>query len=214
MARHRVGPVAGLTGKALRSRSYASFAETLGRSGCTRCGLSAGRTTIVVDRGSPGTGLMLVGEGPGRDEDLQGKAFVGRAGRLLDRLLAGAGIDSERDTLIANVVKCRPPDNRAPKREEAAACRPFLERQLELVAPRAVILLGAVALGLFFPERRGIAMKDQVGRTFFSPHHGGTLFGVLYHPAYLLRDPRKQPLFLEQLQKILAASGASGHPSG
>jgi DNA polymerase len=192
---------------ALAKPSYESFAQALRGSGCRRCGLAAGRTNIVVDRGSPASGIVLVGEGPGRDEDLQGRAFVGRAGKLLDRLMAEAGIDTESGTLIANVVKCRPPDNRAPKQEEAAACRPFLLRQLEFVSPRLVMLLGAAALGLFFPGKKGTPMRDLVGKTFAADEHGGTPFAVLYHPAYLLRDPRKQPLFIEQLRGVLKAAG-------
>jgi uracil-DNA glycosylase family 4 len=182
---------------------YDSFAEALRQSACTRCALAKERTTIVVDRGNAAGRIMLVGEGPGRDEDLQGRAFIGRAGKLLDRLMAAKGIDTEVDTLIANVVKCRPPGNRAPKKDEADACRPYLLRQIELVDPRLIILLGAAALGLFFPQHKKTPMRDLVGRTFKTPEHGDKTFAVLYHPAYLLRDPRKQPLFLEHLEAIL-----------
>jgi len=183
----------------LAADAYTTFRKLLRDSACTRCALSEGRTRIVVDRGRPQARIMAVGEGPGEQEDLQGKAFVGRAGQLLDRLSAGAGIDTERHLLIANVVKCRPPGNRPPRREEAQSCLPFLKKQIDLVRPHTILLLGATAVRHLFPEKKTFAMKDETGRIFSSPDYPGADLMILFHPAYLLRDPRKQPIFLEHL---------------
>jgi DNA polymerase len=185
--------------KIMATGSYASFRELLRDSGCVRCTLSEERTTIVVDRGSPAPGIVAIGEGPGEEEDLRGKAFVGRSGRLLDRLLDQAGIDSNRDLLITNVVKCRPPKNRPPRPGEAEACFPFLRKQLSLVRPHAILLLGATAVRHLIPGKRKFAMRDEVGRIFTSPEHPGAKIMILYHPAYLLRDPRRQPRFVEHV---------------
>ena len=182
--------------------SYPSFRRILRDSSCTRCTLSEGRATIVVDRGNPDPGIVVVGEGPGKEEDLRGKAFVGRSGRLLDRLLARAGIDSNRDLLITNVVKCRPPKNRAPRPGEAEACLPFLRKQLSLVRPHTILLLGATAVRHLLPGKQKFAMRDEVGRIFTSPEHPGANIMILYHPAYLLRDPRKQPQFVQHIEHI------------
>ena len=186
----------------MATRSYASFRRLLRESGCTKCALSEGRANIVVDRGNPVPGIVVIGEGPGEEEDLRGKAFVGRSGRLLDRLLARAGIDSNRDILITNVVKCRPPKNRAPRPGEAEACLPFLRKQLLLVRPRAILLLGATAVRHLLPGKRKFTMRDEVGRVFASPEHPGAEIMILYHPAYLLRDPRRQPRFVEHVEHL------------
>lgn len=182
-----------MPGDLLGIRDYEEFRDALRSSGCRRCALAEGRTRIVVDRGNPGARAMAVGEGPGAEEDASGLAFVGRGGRLFDRLLAEAGLDTDRDLLIANVVKCRPPANRVPRAEEARACLPFLARQVELIDPRVVVLLGATALARFLPHREKAPMRDVVGRPFEDPAHPGRRFLVFYHPAYLLRDPRKLP---------------------
>ena len=124
--------------------------------GCTRCPLAATRTQVVFGVGDPGADLMFVGEAPGRDEDLQGVPFVGRSGQLLDRLLAEEiGIGREA-VYIANVVKCRPPDNRDPKPDEIAACRPYLEEQVALIAPKVVVTLGNFATRLLLDTDQGI----------------------------------------------------------
>jgi len=186
----------------LAAEDYGNFGRLLGDSDCKRCSLSEGRSRIVVDRGNPKAGLMAVGEGPGEQEDLQGKAFVGRAGQLMDRLFADAGLDTDSHLLIANVVKCRPPGNRAPRRDEAESCLPFLEKQVSLVRPHTILLLGATAVRHLFREKKTFTMKDEAGRIFSSPLYPGTDLMILFHPAYLLRDPRKQPLFLEHLRVL------------
>lgn len=151
-------------------------------SACTRCKLAAGRTRVVFGMGNPEAGLMFVGEGPGEQEDRQGLPFVGRSGQLLDRLLfEELGIDRGA-CYIANVVKCRPPANRDPEPDEIAACRPWLERQLELVAPRVVVTLGNFATKLLLDTAEGITRLR--GRTF--PFRSGVLVPT-YHPAAALR---------------------------
>lgn len=184
---------------------YRDFRDRLANSGCARCGLSEGRSSIVVDRGNPGACVMIIGEAPGASEDRQGAAFVGRAGRLLDALFEEAGMDTNRDTLIANIVKCRPPNNRPPTPDEAAACLPFLRRQLELVSPRFVVLLGATALKHLLPHRVKAGLQSVVGTLFEDPGFPGKRLAVLYHPAYILRDPRKRPMMLDHIRRLANA---------
>ncbi len=151
--------------------------------GCTRCPLAAGRTQVVFGTGDPHADLMFVGEAPGREEDLQGEPFVGRSGRLLDRLLLEElGID-RRGVYIANVVKCRPPDNRDPKADEIAACRPYLSAQLDLIAPRVVVTLGNFATKLLLDTDRGITKLR--GRSY---DLGPRQLVPTYHPAAALRS--------------------------
>jgi DNA polymerase len=123
---------------------------------CQCCGLAATRQQVVVGRGNPNARLLLVGEAPGAEEEACGQPFVGRSGRLLEAMLAAAGLSSERDLYIANVIKCRPPGNRKPSRAEIEACRPWLERQIALVRPQLVLLVGATALEALLGIRGGI----------------------------------------------------------
>ncbi len=135
-----------------------SLAESLAAAcgACRRCGLAATRQQVVVGRGNPHARLLLVGEAPGAEEEACGQPFVGRSGRLLEAMLAAAGLDSERDLYIANVIKCRPPGNRKPSRSEIEACRPWLERQIALVQPQLVLLVGATALEALLGIKGGI----------------------------------------------------------
>jgi DNA polymerase len=151
--------------------------------GCTRCPLSAHRTQVVFGVGDPHADLMFVGEAPGRDEDLQGEPFVGRSGKLLDKLVLEE-LDVDRSRFyIANVVKCRPPDNRDPKPDEIASCRPYLEAQLASIAPRVVITLGNFATKLLLQTDLGITKVR--GRAY--PMDGWQLVPT-YHPAAALRS--------------------------
>jgi DNA polymerase len=149
---------------------------------CTRCALAAGRTQVVFGVGDPSAALMFVGEGPGRDEDLAGEPFVGRSGKLLDKLVRQEIGVERSQCYIANVVKCRPPGNRDPLPDEIAACRPYLESQLELIAPRVVVTLGNFAMRTLLGTAEGI--RRMRGRAY--PFAGGQLVPT-YHPAAALR---------------------------
>lgn len=181
---------------------YEKFKKLLEESNCDRCGLSQSRTRIVVDRGNPKARIVFIGEAPGENEDKQGKAFVGRAGKLLDEFLQEIGINSNEDALIINIVKCRPPGNRAPLAEEAHACSPFLARQLALVHPKLIVLLGATALKHLAKDKKEFEMHKEVGKFFNLPEYPGIQFFVIYHPAYLLYDPRKKEVFRSHLKDL------------
>lgn len=149
---------------------------------CTGCGLHAGRTRSVFSDGNPAAQIMLIGEGPGYNEDLQGKPFVGQAGQLLDRMLAAIGLDRQQ-VYIANIVKCRPPGNRAPTPEEMQACLGYLEAQIALVQPQIIILSGATALQGLLKEKRSITRSRGQWLQW-----QGIWCMPIFHPAYLLRN--------------------------
>lgn len=184
---------------------------------CTACSLHETRTQVVFGRGNPRAQIVLIGEGPGRDEDREGRPFVGAAGQLLDRILAAVGL-GEEDVFITNTVLCRPPGNRVPLPLEMAACRMHREAILQEIDPPIVVLLGATALKAFFGPQAGItAMRGQ------RLEHGGRAFYPTFHPAALLRDPsRKRPVWrdfqrivadLRLIQAAAAQDDATGLPS-
>jgi len=152
--------------------------------GCTRCKLSRSRSTIVFGSGHARAQLLVVGEGPGEEEDRQGKPFVGRAGQLLTRMLESVGFDRERDCYIANVVKCRPERNRNPEPDEVAACNPFLMAQLDTLQPKVILALGNFAAQTLLATREGITKIR--GRVY--PYRACVLVPT-FHPAFLLRNP-------------------------
>ncbi|MBX6423542.1 uracil-DNA glycosylase [Thermosulfurimonas sp. F29] len=161
---------------------------------CRKCGLSRTRTQPVPGEGPSPSSVMLVGEAPGREEDLEGRPFVGAAGKLLDRMLAAVGL-KRSEIYITNVVKCRPPGNRTPEREELEACRPYLARQIRLVKPRAILALGAVA------ARSLLLTEEPLSRIRGKVHHlEGIPVVPTYHPAYLLRNPAAKRAAWEDLQ--------------
>jgi DNA polymerase len=150
---------------------------------CTACGLCKQRKQAVFGVGAESGPWLFIGEGPGADEDEQGEPFVGQAGKLLDAMMAALGIRRGREAYIANVVKCRPPGNRTPTPEEAAACAPFLDRQIDLIAPRLIVALGkTAAMRLLQTEASLGSLRGKVHR------YRGTPLVVTYHPAYLLRN--------------------------
>jgi DNA polymerase len=155
---------------------------------CCRCALAEGRHQVVVSRGNPRARLMLIGEAPGAQEDALGLPFVGRSGQLLDQLLAQAGLDSNRDLYLCNVVKCRPPQNRKPSPMEMQACRGWLEQQIALVDPPLILLAGASALQGVLGIRGGISRL----RGAWQPWQERWLMPI-FHPSYLLRYPSVQP---------------------
>lgn len=174
---------------------------------CTRCKLCKTRTKTVFGVGPRDAPLLVIGEGPGADEDAKGEPFVGAAGQLLDRMLASIGRDRGRNVYIANVVKCRPPGNRDPEADEVAACRPYLDRQIELLAPTLIVALGKVAAS------RLLGREAPLAKLRGAPHvYGptGTPVLVSYHPAYLLRSPAEKARSwadLKQVHRLLAAAG-------
>jgi DNA polymerase len=181
---------------------------------CTRCKLhKQGRKQIVFGVGNPRAELMFVGEGPGADEDAQGEPFVGRAGQLLNNMIKAMGIRRE-DVYIANIVKCRPPGNRTPERDECETCSPFLMRQIATIKPRVVVALGAVAaknlLAINAPmsELRGRFYDFMpAGAGNADPSWQGTKLAVTYHPAFLLRDPRQKGEAWKDLQMVMKYLG-------
>lgn len=160
--------------------------------GCRRCGLGLGRTQVVVSRGNPTARLMVIGEGPGAQEDASGRPFVGRAGQLLDQMLESVGIDSNRDAYVCNVVKCRPPDNRKPTAEEMAACLPWLQRQIALVNPAVILLAGATAMEGVLGVKGGITKLRGQWRQGSGDGLEGRWLMPIFHPSYLLRNPSRE----------------------
>ncbi|MBQ4347429.1 MAG: uracil-DNA glycosylase [Firmicutes bacterium] len=154
---------------------------------CEKCALAQGRRNVVIGRGNPEADIMFIGEGPGEQEDIQGKPFVGAAGQLLDKILLAAGFDPEKDVYIANIVKCRPPGNRDPLPEEREACMNYLRYQFLLVRPKITVCLGRIsAQAIIDPEFR---ITREHGLWF---ERKNCLFTATYHPAALLRDESKK----------------------
>jgi uracil-DNA glycosylase family 4 len=168
---------------------------------CTRCRLHKGRTNLVFGVGNVNADLMFVGEGPGADEDAQGEPFVGRAGQLLNNMISAMGITRE-DVYIANVVKCRPPSNRTPEKDECDTCSPFLMRQIDIIKPKVIVALGAVA------AKNLLAVNDSMAnlRGRWYDFRNSKLL-VTYHPAYLLRDPRQKKEAWKDLQMAMKYLG-------
>ena len=177
--------------------SWPSLTEEI--TNCQKCRLCAARTRAVPGEGNPHARLMFIGEGPGRDEDLTGRPFVGRAGQLLDKMIAAIG-RSREEVYIANVVKCRPPRNRDPQPAEQDACAEWLERQIALVNPRLIVCLGRIAaMAMIKPDFR---ITREHGQWFA---RDGRRYMAMYHPSALLRDPSKRPETFEDLVSLRQA---------
>jgi DNA polymerase len=189
-----------------RSAALLQIVEEIGD--CKRCALHKGRNSIVFGQGNPNARLMFVGEGPGADEDAQGLPFVGRAGQLLNNMIAAMGLSRE-ETYICNVVKCRPPGNRTPEPEEANTCSPFLFRQIDVIRPQVIVALGATAATYLLGQRQPLAgLRGRV-----HAFRGSSLI-VTYHPAYLLRDPRQKKEAWADLQIAMKELGLKAPPKG
>lgn len=186
-------------GQRVDNDSLARISEDLGD--CQRCRLCQQRNKIVFGSGNSHADLVFVGEGPGRDEDIQGLPFVGRAGKLLTQMIEAMSLKRE-DVYICNVVKCRPPENRAPEPDEMETCSPFLYRQLAVIQPKAIVCLGAIAFQALYG-----------GKPSISRHRGqwlefrGIPMMATYHPAYLLRNPNAKGEVWEDLKKVMARLG-------
>jgi uracil-DNA glycosylase len=169
---------------------------------CQRCGLGATRTHAVVSRGNPEALIMIVGEGPGQNEDETGLPFVGKAGQLLDKILESVRLSTESDVYICNVVKCRPPGNRTPTPDESSACKPYLLEQIRIVDPKIILLTGATAVRGVINDKRGIT---QIRGEWIEWQ--GRLCMPIFHPAYLLRNASKDKgspkwLMWQDIQKV------------
>jgi len=181
---------------------------------CTRCRLhKQGRKQIVFGVGNPNADLMFIGEAPGADEDQQGEPFVGRAGQLLTNMIKAMGLERER-VYIANIIKCRPPNNRTPERDECETCSPFLMRQVATIKPKVIVALGAVAAKTLLAIND--SMSNLRGRWYEfkptavrsnDPNWSGAKLAVTYHPAFLLRDPRQKKEAWKDLQMVMKELG-------
>ena len=180
-------------------------------SACSRCRLCETRTNVVPGEGDPQARLMFIGEGPGRDEDLQGRPFVGRSGELLTRMIRAIGIERD-EVYICTVVKCRPPQNRNPETDEAAACLNYLRAQVALVRPQVVVLLGKIACR--YTLQQEISVMREHGTWF---ERKGVWFIPTYHPSALLRNPALKRDSWDDFQKIrekLGEMDAAGEAHG
>ena len=193
--------VAGSTPSASASSPLAAIASEI--AACTRCGLHIGRTNTVPGQGNPQPEILFVGEAPGKDEDQQGLAFVGRAGQLLTKMIEAMGFARE-DVFIANINKCRPPDNRKPTREEMDTCLPFLKRQIAILKPKVIIAMGATAVEGLVPLPEGKTISKVRGEWL---EFEGIALMPTYHPAYLLRNPAMKRPVWEDLKTVLGRLG-------
>lgn len=192
--RHAASPSSRAT--ALKETALKALREEIGD--CRRCRLSTGRKNIVFGEGNPDARLMFVGEGPGREEDLQARPFVGDAGMLLTRLIEKMGFKRE-EVYIANIVKCRPPMNRDPERDEIESCRGFVERQIKIISPGVIISLGRISSQTLLGNA---ALKMTAVRGHFFDYNGIPLMPT-FHPAYLLRNPKDKWLTWNDAQMVL-----------
>lgn len=199
-----VPPVAAPVGTLSREERIAALAAIAERiAGCTACGLHLARTRTVPGEGSPLAELCFVGEGPGAEEDATGRPFVGKAGQLLTKIIEAMTFTRE-EVFIANVVKCRPPGNRVPEPGEMAACLPYLKEQLRIVAPRAIVALGATAVRGLLPETEGIGITKLRGKWL---QYDGIPLMPTFHPAYLLRNPPAKKPVWEDMQEVMKLLG-------
>jgi uracil-DNA glycosylase family 4 len=179
------------------SQGLAAVREELGD--CTRCKLHTGRKNIVFGEGNPNAGLVFVGEGPGQEEDVQGRPFVGAAGQLLTDIIVKGMKLSREDVYICNIVKCRPPNNRNPEPDEILACEPFLIKQIQAIKPKIIIGLGNVAVKTLLKTKEGITALRGRWKTY-----QGIPLMPTFHPAYLLRTPTDKRLVWDDIKKVLA----------
>ena len=154
---------------------------------CKQCALSKTRTNVVFGRGNPNTKIFIIGEGPGHNEDMEGLAFVGRAGKILDAAFQSVGIDTNRDCYISNIVKCRPPNNRKPQSEEIESCSTWLDQQINLINPKIIVLAGSTAVESYLNIKEPISKIR--GKWI---ERDGRKVMPIFHPSYLLRNPSKE----------------------
>lgn len=173
---------------------------------CCKCGLGSSRTNAVPGEGNPDARIMFVGEAPGADEDAQGRPFVGRAGQLLDKIIAACGL-KRGDVFIGNILKCRPPDNRDPRPDEIINCLPYLQRQIEIIEPEVIVALGAHAARTLLDTTKSIGqLRGQFHEYYSGIGRPPVKLMATYHPAYLLRNysPENRRRVWEDMKKVLA----------
>ncbi|MHC4565159.1 MAG: uracil-DNA glycosylase [Planctomycetota bacterium] len=173
---------------------------------CCKCGLGSSRTNAVPGEGNPDARIMFVGEAPGADEDAQGRPFVGRAGQLLDKIIAACGL-KRSDVFIGNILKCRPPDNRDPRAEEIISCLPYLQRQIEIIEPEVLVALGAHAAKTLLNTAKSIGqLRGQFHEYYSGLGRPPVKLMATYHTAYLLRNysPENRRKVWEDMKKVLA----------
>lgn len=175
--------------------------------GCQRCGLCATRKNVVFGVGAPGAKIMLIGEGPGENEDIQGEPFVGRSGQLMDKMLEYVGLSRKKNVYIGNMVKCRPPQNRDPSPDEIAACIGWLREQTAILRPAIIVCVGRVAAVSLI--QKDFKVTKQHGRFI---EKNGTLMMGTFHPAALLRNPVNKPAAMEDLLALAAKAKEMGLP--
>lgn len=165
---------------------------------CTKCDLSLTRNKVIFGEGNTKAGIFIIGEAPGRDEDIQGRPFVGKSGQLLDKILAACGFTRNEHVFISNIVKCRPPNNRVPTLQEAETCMPWLLKQIEMIDPKIMILLGATALRYMAGPEHKITLEHGIWLDL-----NGRLVMPVFHPSALLRDPSLKRDTWEDFKKIV-----------
>lgn len=182
---------------------------------CTKCTLCKTRNSVVFGEGTVKYGLMLVGEAPGEDEDISGRPFVGKAGKLLMEILKAIGL-ARQDVYIANTLKCRPPENRAPRPEELAACLPYLRRQIECLKPKVILALGSPAASALTGMQKGISsLRGQFYPCALGQEFKSIMIMPTFHPSYLLRDPSQKKhtwIDVQLVQKRLGLCGSKNNP--
>ena len=206
-----LGPIAFTPGPLIQPALRAQVLDTLRAEigDCTRCPLGfAGRSTIVFGDGDPNARLLFVGEGPGADEDAQGLPFVGRAGQLLNNMITAMGLSRDQ-VYIANIVKCRPPQNRTPEPVEAHTCSQFLFRQIDIIRPDVIVALGSTAATYLLGSKSPLSALRGIVRA--TPAYSQARLIVTYHPAYLLRDPRQKKEAWIDLQLAMSELNAMGN---
>ena len=169
---------------------------------CTKCSLSTGRTNVVFGRGNPKARILIIGEGPGQQEDEQALAFVGRAGKMLNKSFLSVGIDTNKDCYVSNIVKCRPPNNRKPKSIEIENCMPWLDSQIELIKPKVIVLAGSTAVQSYLNINQPISKIRGKWIT-----REGVKYMPIFHPSYLLRNSSNEKgkpkwLTIQDLKKV------------
>ncbi|MBI4639440.1 MAG: uracil-DNA glycosylase [Candidatus Tectomicrobia bacterium] len=186
----------------LSTTSMADFKREFLARGCVKCDLHESCTQIVISRGNPQSRIMIIGEGPGAEEDQQGKPFCGKSGQLMDRLFQEIGFNTDRDTYVTNVVKCRPPENRTPNKKEVESCKPYLLKEIEFVKPKVILCMGMTSAKHLVRLDSQTKMGEIAGKFFQPPEFPGVTFMILYHPAALLYTPSLTKPMKEHLRAL------------